>query len=38
LKLRLNQLIESGLIIRHGKARGTWYALKHWNVGSRLRV
>jgi Fic family protein len=29
LKLRLNQLIESGLIIRHGKARGTWYALKH---------
>lgn len=29
LKLRLKQLIESGLIIRHGKARGTWYALKH---------
>jgi Fic family protein len=28
LKLRFNQLIESELIVRHGKARGTWYVLK----------
>ena len=28
LKLRFNQLIKSELVIRHGKARGTWYVLK----------
>lgn len=26
LKLRLNALIEKGMIHRHGKGRGTWYS------------
>jgi len=26
IKLRLNELVENGYLIRHGKARATWYA------------
>ncbi len=28
IKLRLRELVNAGLITRHGKARGTWYARK----------
>jgi Fic family protein len=29
IKNRLSQLVELGLIVRNGKARGTWYSLKN---------
>lgn len=29
LKLRINQLLENGYILRHGQGRGTWYTLKN---------